>query len=425
MNNLKDKAVLIVYDSSNAVYQDYAGAVVAYEASGWTADLIDIDGLDDTVGGAAAVATLIAALTDATYDKIVITCAISDTGGSESMSYDSIAACWAKLKTSAKGTALTTGTAQAAGSDTTHTELENTAVVTEDYYNTCIITTDGASSGLAQTKLILNQAAATYICEVGGAAQTATDGDAYAVYAAENILIGQDPSYLIANAYKYDAVITDYYTIHTLFPIMKIVWDFVRTNSVTGVINTPPRIIHCTSSTLYDKLTLTCSGAGAATTLVDAGAFTADAHVGQYVYIISGTGAGQWAQIASNTTGALTCQYFNNKDENGFPNYRNSPTGGDAAWTTNLDGTSVYTILDGFAEILNLEYYQLYIKAFLSDITDPLTQQIWENLLDKGQYLSDDLSKVGPPIQDEDAINTALEKGQAIYKGVLVSAALT
>ena len=176
---------------------------------------------------------------------------------------------------------------------------------------------------------------------------------------------------------------------------------------------------------MYSILSATCSGAGAATTLVDAGAFTASAHIGQYVYIISGTGAGQWANILSNTTGALTCQYFNNADADGFPNYRQAPTGGNAAWTTNLDNTSVYAILDGFEEILHAQFYQLYIKSYLNDITAAANQVVWTNLVDESYYLSDDVATVGPPIQDTDAIDTALTKGQAIYRGILVTAALT
>lgn len=428
MNNLNEKDVLIIYDGSNAKWRDYLGAWLAYQATEFSATLIDVDGLDDSVG-TDEISDEVVKQSDNSFDYIFVTCAISDTGGSESMSYDTLATTWQKLKTSARGTALDTGTAQAAGSDTTHTELATGASTSNDYYNTMLIYTDGASSGSAQYKIVLDYIGSTLIAELGGAAQTATDGDGYTVYPMTNLVIGQDPSYILSGSYKYDSDITTYQSAHSAYPIPTIVWDNIRTSATSGYTNFYPKMIHTLSDINFYKGFGTASS-GSTTTLVDSGiGWTVNEHAGRYVFIYEGTGAGQFAAISENDTDTLTCQYFNNKDKDGYPNYHNVYDGGETTWTS-PDGTSDYFIIDGFYEILHNVYYQLYIKSFLNDLTDTNMQEIIENLVDKSGLLSYsgnlyDSERQGAPIQDQDQLDTALDRGLALFKGVVVSAALT
>jgi len=425
MNNLKDKTVLIIYTSTNATYQSYLAAWLAHEATGYEQTLIDCTGADDSVG-TDEINALVAAKTNGTYDKILILLPVSDTGASESMNFDTVSLTWRKLKTSARGTALITGTAQAAGSDTTHTEFASGSSA-NDYYNGLVIYTDGAVSGGAQYKTVLDYVGATLIAEVGGAAQTATDGDAYEVYPLDNLFIATMPSLLVSTAYKYDSTIAAYNTRFSAYPIAGSAWDWIRTDSSTGNKNPYPKMVHALSDIKYSLTSGTCAGAQTTSTVGDSGAaWTINAYAGKYVFLLGGTGAGQWANIASNTATVLTCQYFNNVDDQGFPNYDQAITGGNSTWdTTPVAASTTYYVVEGFAEILHMAYYQLYIKAFLNDLTDAAQQTVFENLVDVGGFLSEDTSKLGASIQDPDALSTAIEKGQAIYKGTLVSAAIT
>jgi len=78
----------------------------------------------------------------------------------------------------------------------------------------------------------------------------------------------------------------------------------------------------------------TASGAGSTTTLVDTGAFTANAEIGNIVLTTGGTGANQCRRIISNTTDALTV----------------------SAWHTAPDATTTYEIFYGSTLVTDLNF---------------------------------------------------------------------
>ncbi len=111
------------------------------------------------------------------------------------------------------------------------------------------------------------------------------------------------------------------------------------------------------------KATATSAAAG---TLTHTGAFTASAHIGQFVYIVSATtGAGQVAQIASNTTGVLTLT---------------------ANWPLTPTGTIVYGITEYKPDACKEEALTAAVKAKLWNIASGATMAQWYRLLDLGSY---------------------------------------
>lgn len=416
MNKFDGKDVLVIYDSANANYQEHLQVWISKMAAANITTLDTLTGnpgvggpdFDDTTGTDELYDYIDLTYADGTFDYVVITCAIADTGGVTIPQYDTIALLWSKLKASAQGTALSTGTAQAAGSDATHTELEHTDVVTEDYYNTCLIVTDGAVSGLAQQKLVLNQAAATWICEVGGAAQTATDGDGYETYALENIFISQDPSLLIANAYKY-------WVKATIATDSVLLWDYIHSDDTDyktgGLVNTPPKFVNNVGNWLFQTAgmandmtaaTPICDGAGTTDELTDTGAFTGLDLAGKYVYIVAGTGIGQYAEIVSNTDNVLTVQNIGMVGRTGLHD----------AWFIDLVGaSSVYRVVDNKARCFADMFSQFYIKAMLDNQDDGGQAYVAQQLLDVDLSMRDS-SKFGSgeaPRQNLDYLGTFLD----------------
>lgn len=416
MNNLKDKSLLLIYDGSNAVYQNWLGAFVAYHAVKYSCDTINIDGLDDTVT-TDQVWTLVSALTANSYDKIIVTAAISDGGGSESINYDTLGLLRGLLKTSAQTTAVESGTTTAGAVNSATLEVTSTVSAANDYYNNLWFVSTGGTGAANVVKYCLDYTGATKVLEVGGANWTSPSNDTtYNIYNETNILVAQDPALLVSTALKYNSKASTYGD-------LALVWDFVCYNSTTGVTNPYPLLIHVLASPLYYLKTGTAS-AGAATSFTTSG-MTANQYVGKFAFIISGTGAGQWAKIASNTTTVVTCEKFNNINDLYLPNYYNVPDAGGTAWTTNPDNTSVFYIIDGSYEILFNAFFQLFAKSFLYDITNSTQQALFTRLIDFDYKLRDNTTWSGSTTQDPTAIEEMIYRGLSIYKGILKSAAIT
>ena len=118
------------YDSTDA--QQLAAALTAQQILS-TPTLKDVNGVSE-----ADLNTYIDALTADNYDECRIWSALTDTGGSGILSYDSYAKIRAKMVTASKGTLITSGTTVAAGSDTSHAELPAGSSIVNDFYNKMI-----------------------------------------------------------------------------------------------------------------------------------------------------------------------------------------------------------------------------------------------------------------------------------------------
>ncbi len=141
---------------------------------------------------------------------------------------------------------------------------------------------------------------------------------------------------------------------------------------------------------------------------------TADAYVGFYVGIVSGTGAGQVREVKSHNTNTLTLE---------------------TSWTVIPDTTSVY-MLNEFQEDAFLDsYIEKYILTYANDFAEVTastfieTTETWERLVDLGQYSGGNNGNIsknsdlanGSPYQDLDFLyNTVMAKGKAIYKNSIL-----
>lgn len=158
-----------------------------------------------------------------------------------------------------------------------------------------------------------------------------------------------------------------------------------------------PNVVRYMSGNYFPILQATADSASG-TGIADAGAFTASAHIGQYVYIVSATtGAGQVRRITSNTTGALVV-----------------PT-----WTITPTGTIVYAIVALEDEALRKEAIETYIKGFLHKLTDADTLKTYYRLLDYGSYDSSynsiNSGALVAPFTDKELLEQVVDYGLKAY----------
>lgn len=434
MNKFDGKKVLVIHNSTNAYYQEHLSAWIAKLSCD---DVTYIDGanLNDNAG-THAVLDLVAAKTDNTYDYVLVTTAISDAGGSNVVRLNTLAEAFKKLKTTSYGDVIITDTLQA-GTGVGTLVLNTGASTSNDTYNGCYVYTDGGVSGTAQVAYVYDYTGGGLSVDVGGADLTVDPaGDDYSVYEGTNIFVMQDPNLGVAAAtYKYwvkSATATD----------SALVWDFIHSDEddykTSGTVNIPPVIVHNVSLWHNFIYSGTAAGAQTTTTLGDSGAtWTTNAYAGMYVYIISGTGAGQYAQITSNSTTVLTCEDFS---------YIGKKTKGSTWATTPGAGSSVYRIVQGISEVFKDVLTQFGIKAVLYSLTDSWAAEVAQALLDdNGKIKDNDLYGAGePPVQNLTYLGdfrdieygkkadmnkkdkaTLFEIGAAIYIGTLKSIALT
>jgi hypothetical protein len=170
--------ILVVLNGANHEHVLCANLLRMYSED---VTFVDYDGLDDTVGTDEIFDT-IDALTDATFDKAWILGTVSDTGGSETLNFDSYAEVFEKLTADAKGAILITGTAQT-NATTNLCVLAATASASNDTYNNMVIKIT-AGAGSPATRRILDYTGASKTVEVGGSAFSAapTTTSTYEIY---------------------------------------------------------------------------------------------------------------------------------------------------------------------------------------------------------------------------------------------------
>lgn len=382
MNKFDGKSVLLVYNQAVAEHQQLAAAWITTMAA---ADLtvINTNGLDDTVG-VDLINAQVALQTDGTFDYVMVAALPDDTGagGLGRPNYDTIALLWQKLKPTARGTVIQDGTAQVGAA--VNTIWLQAAEATNDYYNDLIVVIDGAVTTNAYTKAIIDYTAVNFVAEVGGANMAgAPDGDGYEVYADHNMFIMQAPSLGVAAAYNYwvksvragDALL---------------VWDYIHSiddgYKTGGVVNTPPLLIHNIGQWQISRTTVTAvaaatpaATAGGNDTLTDAGEFVGLDLAGKYVYIVAGAGAGQFAQIVSNTANVLTVQNIGMLGRTGLQD----------VWYTNPAAGSVFRVVDNKARCFADIFSQFYIKAMLNTLADGGQGYLAQQLLDRDLSMRD------------------------------------
>jgi len=146
---------------------------------------------------------------------------------------------------------------------------------------------------------------------------------------------------------------------------------------------------------------------GAALTLTDAtntgynysAAFVADALIGWYIYIVAGTGSGQYRLITGNSTSVITVNY---------------------AWDTNPDNTSYYQIVRAEGEVFLTEAAKYAILTYFYDVDGAVPLANWRRITDLGKYTSEyqtnALAKNSSPYQDLTYLHEdLLVKGRAVY----------
>ena len=161
----------------------------------------------------------------------------------------------------------------------------------------------------------------------------------------------------------------------------------------------PPVVKYIGGKTAF-VIPISMTATAQAGTLTDRGNFTASAHIGQFVVIISATtGAGQVMEIASNTTDVLTL----------VSNWPLTPT-----------GAIVYGIVNYRDEALYPVALPLVIQSKLWNLYDGNTILMWYKLLDLGafdpSYNSINSGNLVGTYIDTRFMEAILEAGKNIYE---------
>lgn len=172
----------------------------------------------------------------------------------------------------------------------------------------------------------------------------------------------------------------------------QVLWD--RTDMYYG--KNAPLIVKYLGRQFFRKTGGTCSFTSTDSTVYDSTAsWTIDAYAGDYVYIKSGTGFGEYRTITSNTSDSLVVS---------------------VDFSSDLNTTSVYVVKDDGQsnEIFYDIYSEVYIRTYLGDFTSSTVIANWYKLLDANYNFNDGGLKT--PIQDLDYLwNTVIAGGKIIY----------
>lgn len=338
--------------------------------------IIDIAGLDQ-----ATISALIADLVAATYDEIFVFVPVAETHLAGNFIDQQIADLFPYMTTAGKGTVVVTDTAAGAGggNDTIELAAADTAL-DNAYLDNIIYLKSGTGSG--QYARIKGNVASTKIV-TKYTPDWSVNPDATTVYEIYSPAIRE----------YYDLTVSNFDGVYQT-------WN----NMFSGIV--PPQVIQYVMRDVtagnpagtrwaYAKGTAT---AGAATTITHTGAFVASAHIGQYVYIASGTGAGQYRKILSNTANALTIST------------------GTTNWTTNPSTDSVYWVLPSMTELFHPEYFLLWVRTYGKNFTIGDIWRTWVELLDANGNLRAGKVEAGKSTyQIQETITDVLEIGKHIY----------
>lgn len=400
MNLLEDKKVLIIYNST--VDKDL---VCAWMAKNWltSPDFIDINGLNDAVSGGNAVYALVDALTDATYDKIVVAPMPSSSGGSGVINYDTMALLRSKLKTASLTEAIATGTAAGGGVTYFSLEADSGASEVDDYYNELFVALS-VNPATPVTKLISDYdytgGSAEKMVTTGGAVVTLDDTTVYSIYNETNIIRLRSTARGVPDTAMYSAtyhsnlvtkLMFELFSTTNYLPLLPLYLStkmFVNSGTLAGLTSTGATL--ASSVTVTDKATSTQHA-------------TDDYYNGKYIYIISGNGKGQYGLI-TDYTGTSKVAVI--------------------TWSKRSDGTalasssssSVYRIVDNLSDAFKDVYLSCAIRGNYYDITDVDQQADIKLCLDMYDRL--DLELGGTIPQDLAEIKSVLEKGRNIFDAI-------
>jgi hypothetical protein len=390
-NALSGKTVLVMYDSTAVTnYQAVMVASIYFAASSTTVK--DVAGLNDNAG------------THAIHEYVLN--AVSSGGTTGTTNYDTLALLWQKLKSLGTavlaGTAPTTGTGSDAISCTAWTGTLVAGLTTVNYYQGMYINvTAGTAPGYYK---VSTYATSNNVLTMGGAAVSFDNTSVCAMYNVPNLYVAQEAGRITTTtAYIYDIN-------NATMSMSKALWLTIHTT------NAPAWAIAMTSAD-YGWYHGQAASTQSSTTLGDSGAsWTVNAYAGKWVYLVSGTGAGQWANILSNTATVLTCQYFNGTLAN---------NGGTTWTTTPVAANTYYRIVDGFNEVFYPHYMQLYLKTYCFNWALNTTQDALKRLLDYGYPNGVENKPYGEPIIDTNFYKfTAFPAGKHMYDYVNSGAAL-
>lgn len=365
------------YAFYNSTLPQSVASLILYKVADSSNEYVDIAGLSES-----AIDALIAGLVDDTYNEIFVFTPVAEAHAAGNFIDDQIAMLFLKLDDDGKGDVLHTGTAQAGANGSI--TLATTASASNDTYNEMIIwLVDGT-----------NKDQVARIEDYTGSTRVADKFDpAWA---------GGNPAIDTVYEIYADFAIREYYNVAVAsFDGTYQTWN----NLFSGIV--PPQVIQYLMRDVtagspvgtrwaYAKGTAT---AGATTTLTDSGASfgTADAYVGMYVYIASGTGAGQYRQIISHTDKILTIST------------------GDTDWTA-PHTDSVYWILPLTTELFHPEYLYYWIRTYGKNITTATIWKQWMEMVDANGNLAEGKIKVGfVPSQIQETITSVLAIGKNIY----------
>lgn len=332
-------------------------------------------------------------LVDATYDYIFVSSLVGNTGTGQ-MTNIAFASLRAKLKTANQGTLIVTDTSPGGGVSSTTKLVLATYTGADDAYNGYTVEiTAGTNSGLKT--LITDSDLSDTNVEIAVAAGFAFDvTSVYSIYDVSDYL------------FKFDA------TVAGKTPVTQ-AWEALLPNV------TIPLLFHYAGSyeTLYTpgygfaQEYGVSQGGGLSTTFVFAAAqgLAASATAAQrilndyfnesYIYIIKGTGQGQYRQIpvtAGSYVGATL-------------------TATVAAWTTTPDNTSVYVVVRNLKEVWYCRATELMFRGTYTDPTDVTTYTNFMKMIDKGNKIHTRTS--GTMEQDKDYLwNTFMPQAIAVIK---------
>lgn len=339
--------------------------------------ITDIAGLDKT-----AIDALIAALVADTYDEIFIFTPVAETHTAGQFIHQQVADLLPSMTTAGKGTVVTADTATA-GDDATLTLNTGASTVTGTYVDMIISITGG--KGVGEVGRIKTYVGSTLVATKYAPDWIAAPLDNTSEYEIYSPAIREYYDLTVAN---YDGV---YQT-----------WN----NMFSGIV--PPQVIQYVmrdvtagnpAGTRWAYAKGTATG-GNSTTITDSGASfgVASELVGMYVYIASGTGAGQYRKILSHTGTALTI------------------SAGTTNWTTNPSTDSVYWVLPSMTELFHPEYFLLWVRTYGKNFTTGDIWRTWVELLDANGNLRAGKIKAGmATYQIQETITDVLEIGKHIY----------
>lgn len=400
MGSIYGKKVAVIHAGLLANYQQ-AAALASILLECPTADVVNVQGV--STGN---ITSAIAALVANTYDQIFVLSAVSSGGATSVLSYDQLVALRLKLKTANQGDIIYTGAVGTSGSNTTSVAYFGTgASDVNSYYSGLFMkVTAGTHSGVV--KKCNGYVGSTRLQTIGGAAVSGAfdNTDTFVILNVPCMQVVQDTYLSTSTAYLYDTVITT-------SNIIARTWNYMHDITVHPL----PEFLAAMADYNH-SITSGTSTAGGNTTLTDSGkSWTTNAMAGQFAFIVSGTGAGQWCRIKSNTSTAITGEYFNGKYI--------GEISGDAAWTTNPSTDSVYYVVPCVQGILENALCQLYLKTYLLDATNQVNLLSYAKLIDADGKLH--LHSYGSPAQDMYFLGQVLTIGKHIYDALNGSVTLT